>query len=556
MRLIPINETISIEFKSDLKKLEDNDLIEAIVGLANTSGGELYLGVEDDGKITGLHKDHMNTVMVAAFIANKTVPPQAVRVEVLDEEKPVLKIEVPMSRAIVATTSGKILRRRLKANGEPENVPLYPYEVNSRLSELGLLDYSAQPIVGATLNDFDPLERERLRKIIRIQRGEAELLELNDEELDKALRFIVDYDGKLIPTVTGMLLLGKVESLNKHIPTAKISFQVLEGTDVKVNDIFIKPLLAAFEILEDYMKAWNPEKEMEIGLLRIPIPEFDKRAFREALVNAFSHRDYSLLKAVRFLIDDEGLTISSPGGFIEGVTLKNLLSVEPHGRNPALADALKRIGLAERTGRGIDRIYEGSIVYGRPLPDYTESDENNVKLFIQRAEPDRAFAKMISDEQNRLGRSLPINSLLVLSSLRQERRLNIERIAEITNLNENRAKAVAERLAEAGLVEASGNNRGRFYILSSKIYKDNNNLIGYVRQTDIDKLRYPELIMKLTKKQGYITRKNVAELLHIAEPQAYRLLKKLADEDKIVLEGKGRHSKYILSKSTLVNTKK
>ena len=45
------------------------------------------------------------------------------------------------------------------------------------------------------------------------------------------------------------------------------------------------------------------------------------------------------------------LTISSPGGFIEGVNLKNLLTVEPHGRNPVLADALKRIGLAEKTGR-------------------------------------------------------------------------------------------------------------------------------------------------------------------------------------------------------------
>ena len=62
------------------------------------------------------------------------------------------------------------------------------------------------------------------------------------------------------------------------------------------------------------------------------------------------------------MIDDEGMTISNPGGFIDGVNLKNLLTVEPHGRNPALADVMKRIGLAEKTGRGIDRIYEGSII--------------------------------------------------------------------------------------------------------------------------------------------------------------------------------------------------
>ena len=64
-----------------------------------------------------------------------------------------------------------------------------------------------------------------------------------------------------------------------------------------------------------------------------------------------------MMGRIRVLIDDYGLTISNPGGFIEGVTLDNLLEIDPHGRNTALADALKRIGLAERTGRG-DRLVE------------------------------------------------------------------------------------------------------------------------------------------------------------------------------------------------------
>ncbi|HEK9100548.1 hypothetical protein KFD70_15325 [Bacillus pfraonensis] len=59
------------------------------------------------------------------------------------------------------------------------------------------------------------------------------------------------------------------------------------------------------------------------------------------------------------------MTISSPGGFIEGINLNNLLTVELHGRNQALADALKKIGLAKRTEHGIDRIFEGFIMYGR-----------------------------------------------------------------------------------------------------------------------------------------------------------------------------------------------
>lgn len=65
------------------------------------------------------------------------------------------------------------------------------------------------------------------------------------------------------------------------------------------------------------------------------------------------------------VIEDEGMTISSPDGFIEGINLNNPLTVEPHGRNQTLADALKRIGLAERTKHGIDRIFEEFIMYGR-----------------------------------------------------------------------------------------------------------------------------------------------------------------------------------------------
>lgn len=549
MRIIPNKESLIIEFKSDIKKLSDNDLIDAIVGMSNTKGGVLYLGVEDNGEITGVHKYHADEIGVVALIANRTVPSVATRAEIITENSiNVLKIEIPMSKTIVATSDGKILRRRLKLDGTPENIPMYPYEINTRLSELSLLDYSAQILLDATIDDLDPNERVRLRNIIKMRKGDKSLLDLTDDELDKALRIVKEENGKLYPTVTGMLLIGKEEKIQEMMPTAKSSFQVLEGTQVRINEQFSKPLLATFEIFENYLKAWNPEQEMEYGLFRIPIPEFSVAAFREGLVNAFCHRDYSILQQVRLAIEDEGLSISSPGGFIEGVNLNNLLSVEPHGRNQALADALKRIGLAERTGRGIDRIFEGSIIYGRPLPDYSESTERCVKLFIQRAKPDLAFAKMIADEEKRIGRMLPINSLLILSTLQTQRRTTLQELSEIIHVSEARTKANVEKLLESGLVEASGNGKVRAYILSAKVYKEQDNSVGYVRQTGIDKLRYNELILKLAEQQGFVTRDNVSELLNISLSQAYRLLKGLVNKNKLILIGTGRLAKYKLVK--------
>ena len=69
------------------------------------------------------------------------------------------------------------------------------------------------------------------------------------------------------------------------------------------------------------------------------------------------------------MIDTDGLTISNPGGFIEGISEDNLLSAQPRSRNPRLALILKTAGYAEQTGRGVDKIYIGSLANGGAMPD-------------------------------------------------------------------------------------------------------------------------------------------------------------------------------------------
>jgi len=488
------------------------------------------------------------------FIANSTVPSISVRAEIITEGNcEVLKIEIPVSRTVVSTASGKMLRRRLKADGTPEVIPMYSYEVVTRLSELSLLDFSAGPLAGATIDDFDSNHRVRLKNVIQNHPGgEKVLLGLQDEELNKALRLTTEVDGKVYPTVTGMLLLGKENRIAELMPTASAAFQVLEGTKVRVNAETNGPLLEVFEKFETYEEAWNPEREIEYGLFRTAVPEFDKSAFREGLINAFCHRDYTRLGAVRVLIDDEGMTISSPGGFIDGVTLENLLTVEPHGRNPALADALKRIGLAEKTGRGIDRIFEGSIIYGRPWPDYSETTSSNVKLFIQRAKADDKFTKLIADEQNILGRPLSFYALMILSLLKTERRAGISRIVELTHLSEGKIRGAIENLLEEGLVEGNGNGRSRSYMLSEKIYRESNKSIQYVRQTGIEKVAYPEMILKLARTQdGMVTKQNVADLLNISPGNAYVEIRKLIEEGKLYKYCGGKYSKYRIKKQEI-----
>ncbi len=543
---IGFKEDLLNEFKSDRDKLSDDIIVEAVVAFSNTEGGKFYLGVEDNGEISGLHKAHKNSSGLAALIANRTVPPVSVDVE---NKQDYIVITVRKSRSIIAASSGKILRRRLKANGEPENAPMYPHEINTRLSTLNMLDYSALAVPDAVYEDLDSNERERLRDIIKKYSGEKNLLELDDEELDKALRLVVNDGDRVVPTYCGLLLIGKAERIQELMPTARAVFQVLSGTDVVFNEDVNGALLSVFERMETYMTARNSEAEIEEGLFRISVFDFDKRAFREALVNAFCHRDYTMLGRVRVEINDDGLVISNPGGFVEGVNINNLLTAEPHGRNPALADVIKRIGLAERTGRGIDRIFEGSLLYGKPMPDYSESTDTLVKLFIPRGLPDKAFAKMISDEQERIGRALPINSLLILNELKRSSRSTIAELSETIHSSESKTKSAVEKLVESGMLEAVGTGKGRYYTLSVQVYRRNKTTAEYVRQRGISEVRHPEMIIELAaKNDGKITRADVIELLKIDENRAYRALKDLVSQGKLRPEGKGRYSYYVLIK--------
>ena len=125
--VLPSKETITVEFKSDRNGYPNRELIEALTCLANTAGGELWLGIEDDGTPSGLHRAHRNTLLLAKLIAEHTMPPLKVAIEKHDINNiTVAKIVVPRSTTLTATYQGVYLQRRLKADGSPECIRIQP----------------------------------------------------------------------------------------------------------------------------------------------------------------------------------------------------------------------------------------------------------------------------------------------------------------------------------------------------------------------------------------------------------------------------------------------
>lgn len=543
---VPASESLTVEFKSDRKKLSDTELVESLVCLANTDGGELWLGVEDDGRATGLHVEHQMLSGLAGMVAARTSPSLNVTVDAVSVGGvPVARIAVSKAQGEVATRAGVYVRRRLKHDGMPECVPMMPHERISRASSFGLMDVSAQPVAGATLGDFDPLERERLRQAVQQYGGDRVLLELDDEALDGALGLTArQADGSRVPTLTGLLLVGREAALQQRVATHELAFQVLAQQAVRFNEFRRFPLLKALDWLETNFRPYNPEKELQVGLFRVPVPMVDMAAFREAVANALIHRDYHRLGAVHVRLEDDALVISNPGGLVDGVTLANLLVTEPRPRNRALADAMKRIGVVERSGRGVDTIYRGMLKFGRPSPDYSRTDGQNVVVRLPTEAADLDFRRLVVDEERRRGAELPIDTLIALGALRGLKRLSAEELAQHIQRDVASAKRTLEALTEAGLIEAHGSTRGRSYTLSASLYGVSAGKAAYTRQAGFSPIQHEQMVLSYIRQHGHIKRSEVMELCRLSEGQVKELLRRMSAEGLIVLEGAGRASIY------------
>ena len=384
-----------------------------------------------------------------------------------------------------------------------------------------------------------------MRNMIRIYHGDATLLDLSDNELDRALGFVRERNKEWFPTITGLLMIGHETYIRQYVPSHEVLFQVLDGVNVLSNPPAMHAsLLQTFEKVELLFQSRVVEQELQIGMFRVPIPNYEEEAFREGFVNALVHRDYFRVGAVQVQLQKAALSISSPGGFLEGISPDNILTVSPTPRNVLLAEAAKRIGLAERTGRGIDKIYTVMLRSGHAIPDYSASTNTSVVLRLNSAELDESYIKMIISEEERLQKPIPVDALIVLSVLKTERRATLKLLSTKIQQSISGTRAVVEWLTELGMVEGIGNGSARRYMLSSKVYSISNNKAGYTRQRGWDTMQERELILTHLNRYNRITRGDVVDLCRCTPNHASWLLRQLVEDKTIQLCGTGRGAFY------------
>jgi ATP-dependent DNA helicase RecG len=249
---------------------------------------------------------------------------------------------------------------------------------------------------------------------------------------------------------------GKESALRNYVPAHEVAFQVLHGLDVAVNEFRRWPLLRVHEWLVQAIDVRNEEQELLVNGFRVGVPRYDRYGIREATNNALIHRDYTQLGAMHVQLYDDHALITNPGGFVLGVQADKLLVANPRPRNPALADAFKRIGLVERTGRGVSIVYAGQLRNGRPAPRYDRSTAVSVTVVLDSRPADLDFVQLLIRANRQRGQSLNVDELLTMWELWRKKALNSQALAPILQRDSEHAITVLNTLVAANIVQAEG----------------------------------------------------------------------------------------------------
>lgn len=560
-KLLDGGENLVVEFKSD--PTNDTELIEAVVCMANGSGGHLLIGVDDNGAPRGArprHGSQTHPARLQALIAGRTEPAVDTTVELVKtDDLEIIVIEVPVANNVVATTDGRYLRRALDLHGRPQCLPMRPHQVVSRAGSIGAQDFTRVALSDLTMDDLSGVEFQRLRDLARS--GDTALVSLTDIEILRALNFVGE-GGRL--TVGALLLFGREDAIVRYLPAHQVGFQELNRLQVRANEISGVPLLRAMSELVDRVQARNPGEEIQIAMQRVGLPSYSEFAVRELIANALIHRDYTANQTMLVEVADGVLTVSNPGGFPEGVSVSTLLTAPSHPRNPALADTFKRVGLAERTGRGINQVFYRQLSLGRPAPDYRGSTPTSVVARVPSAPLDKQLARLFAEARS-AGRTLTLKDLLAVREVRMEGSITTERAARLFQGSRVEARLALNRLVNESILRARGNGRGRVYLFTDRLAKQVQEPDRLLWGSEGLSWRSNELpwrsdavpddpepggwrrrIVAYLEEEGSISRREAAQLCDIRPHQASRLLRAMRDNGDLVMVGERRGARYVL----------
>jgi len=503
-----------------------------IVALANEGGGYLILGVREK-------KELPHEIVGTTFAEDKTGALEdeiyerlSIRVkieELFDNNKRVLVFNIP-PRPIGST---------LKFEGVPlmrigdSLRAMSDAEVFRILSEREP-DFSATICEGLTFEDLDP-EAIALMKAGYAKKQKnpvfatlPDLQVLNDLRLSK--------NGKL--NYAALILLGKTEALREYLPNAEVIIEYRLNHSMipyTARKEFQESLFTAMDKIWAYINqpASNPLLHIRHKFTIYDIPAFNEDAIREAVLNAIGHRVWRDLSSVVIKQYPDSINIINSGGFPSGVTKDNILTVSSQPRNKRVMEVLEKTGQVERAGQGVDKIYYNCLMEGKPLPDYSHTDDYQVELCLRAKIVDEAFYIFVNEiqDQRKAEDKLNVFDLLTLDKVR-------------LGISMDLPESSIEKLQREELIK-SQSSADKKYVLSD-LYYEIAKQPAYIKEY---RARDLQIVAGCFEKTKEVSMKDFVDAFDklLTREQVKTLIYKLEDEKLLIKIKAQKYTRYILN---------
>lgn len=410
----------------ELKEIVVDDIKKEIIAFANGEGGRLYIGVRDDGTVTGLESVDNVSLQISNMVRDAIKPDLTMflhykTIEI--EEKQVLEIEIQRGTERPYYIAKKGLR--------PEGV-----YVRQGYSSVPANDTAIKRMIKET--DGDRFEEMRsLEQNLTFVETSREFARRNVEfglHQMKTLK-LLNYDG--IYTNLGLLLSEQC----KH--TIKVAvFQGADQSVFKDRREFSGSLFKQLNEVYEYIDMHNQTQSTFNKLLRIDTRDYPEDALREALLNLMVHRDYGFQASALISIYEDRIEFVSVGGLVSGIDLEDIMMGISVCRNQNLANVFYRLQLIEAYGTGIRKILNAyHDVKQKPEIQHTQ---NAFKIIL----PNRNQSLERKEEYEVLSKT----EQQIIELMKQNGKLSRKEIETKLELSTSTALRLLKKLTEKNLV--------------------------------------------------------------------------------------------------------
>ena len=229
------------------------------------------------------------------------------------------------------------------------------------------------------------------------------------------------------------------------------------------------------------------------------------------------------------------MVVESPGGLPFGITLDNILDRQLP-RNRRIAEILSLCGMVERSGQGMNLMFELSVQEAKPLPDFTGTDDFFVSVTLNGLIIDKAMLSVINQISERGAELLSTEDFLVIDALYHERPLN------------EKMQSRLNRLIEMGIVEHIGRKK---YVLARSLYAATGKTGVHTRHVGLDRETNKELLLKHIRKNNEVGTplKELQQVLPSqSRSQIQKLMRELRADGKIINIGNTSAARWYIAK--------